>query len=169
MGDPDNPEKLTDAQRRYLSVKRAQQIEDIPGLGTVSILPDGPKVLTDESTITGGLEGRAEASERGKQDAITAAIPGRAEVTARTEAEQNLPQQSDEVARFSREGEEFIRKLESGELDTGFFIGQFPAVTTDAQLFEVFSGDQVLEKISSATFGALSEGEREFLRSTDRS
>lgn len=166
LGNPDKPDEISEAQKRYLAVRRAQQIEDIPGVGLSRVLPGGVETITPEPTIQAGLGDRAEASEAGTQRAAIAAIPERARAQDLAETAQQLPKQTDEVERFSREGEAFIRQLESGELDTGFFIGQFPAISTEAQLFEVFSGDQVLEKISSATFGALSEGEREFLRTT---
>ena len=56
--------------------------------------------------------------------------------------------------------------MENDEFDTGPIVGRFPALTTEGQEFAVFSGEGIIDKISSATFGQLSEGEREFLQST---
>ena len=166
-------EKLSEEEKkRYLAVKRAQTVRDVPGagLGTINPLTGGLDSVVPEETIQEGLGGRAGAAEAAEQAAITGAIPdqarARSEVKRVLEAEADLPEVSDKTARVVEQGQEIIRQLESGELDTGFFRGQLPALTTNEQLFEVFSGDQVLEKISQATFGALSEGEREFLRTT---
>lgn len=75
-----------EAQRRYLSVKRAQQLENIPGAGFGSVGAEGEfNPIIGEDTIVGGLTSRAGASEAGKQGAITEAIPG--QVAARSEAE----------------------------------------------------------------------------------
>ena len=145
-----------------------KQIVDLEGRGRFEYDPiQGTFTeLTNEELIGRGLESRAEAKETGKQSAITAAVGPQAEVTAKAKAVTSLPAAIASTERFSSEGRKFIDKLKSGELETGFFRGQLPAISTDAQLFDVFSGEQILERISEATFGALSEGERAFLKET---
>lgn len=145
-----------------------KQIVDLEGRGKFEYDPiQGTFTeLTNEELIARGLESRSEAKETGKQSAITEAIGPQAEAKASAEAVNTLPEAISETNRFSSEGRKFIDKLKSGEFKTGFFRGQLPAISTDAQLFDVFSGEQILERISEATFGALSEGEREFLKGT---
>lgn len=166
-------EKLSPAEKkRFLAVKRAQQLENVPGagLGSFNPLTGGLDPVVTEDQIVSGIGSRSGAAETGKQDAITASITEqsrlRAEADRVNKASAELPGLEDKTNRVISEGKEIIEQLESGELKTGFFRGQLPAIKTNEQLFDVFSGEQVLEKISSATFGALSEGEREFLRTT---
>ena len=80
-------------KRRYLAVKRAQQLENVPGagLGSVNPLTNELENITPESTIVGGIGTRAGAAESGKQGAITAAIPGQAAARNMAEAGFNLP------------------------------------------------------------------------------
>jgi uncharacterized protein YdgA (DUF945 family) len=56
--------------------------------------------------------------------------------------------------------------LESGELDTGPFQGRIVGLTAAGQRFQRVSGQAVIEAIGQATFGQLSEGERQFLAGT---
>lgn len=64
--------------------------------------------------------------------------------------------------------------LESGKYeDKGFFgddfgkvRGRFPPLTPEGESFDALAGQNIIDLISSATFGALSEGERKFLAST---
>jgi len=82
LGDPDNPNTLTPAQQRFLAVKRTQRTESIPSRGFGGVNPVTGEFTTTvpETDIVGGLTGRAEATEAGKQDAITEAIPGQERV-----------------------------------------------------------------------------------------
>lgn len=146
-----------ESQKEFLSVKRANRFENLPGIGagpvdqiTGQITPTVP-----ETTIRQGSADRASAEETAKLDART-----------KNKVRNELPAQIAKDEAFINKAEEFIGALEDGTLDTGPFIGRFPAVTTKAQLFEAFSGENTLALISEATFGALSEGEREFLVGT---
>jgi hypothetical protein len=69
----------------------------------------------------------------------------------------------------------FRGQLERGELQTGPISQHFPAAIAqigsggsgaDLEDFQAHSGDRIFNRIGEATFGALSEGEREFIRST---
>jgi hypothetical protein len=64
--------------------------------------------------------------------------------------------------------EQQLNALRSGSVQTGMLQGRVPATLMgpEDELFQVFSGREVVNAISSATFGALSEGEREFLQTT---
>lgn len=148
------------------------QIVDVEGQGKFVFNPVEQSLtpVANEGTIQSGLAGRAGSQEAARQGAITEAIPeqvtARIGATDRAQSAIEVSGASNKTQRFIKEGEEFIDKLESGDLKTGPFIGMTPALTTNAQLFEAWSGEQVLDRISEATFGALSEGEREFLAST---
>jgi hypothetical protein len=81
--------------------------------------------------------------------------------------ERTLPEQIAKDQAFIDRAQKFVAMLENGELETGPLVGRFPAMSTNAQLFDAFSGENIIESISSATFGALSEGERQFIKSTN--
>ncbi len=172
LGNPDKPNELSPAQRRFLAVKRASQLGDVEGLGRVVFDPitGAPTRTVDESTIVGGIQGRSEAAEAGKQGAVTAAIPE--QVAARTQATEDaknrieVPDQIAESEPMIVEGERIIAALKSGDLSVGPLRGQLPAFTTEEQLFEAYSGQQLLDKISSVTLGALSKAEQDFLATT---
>ena len=151
-------------KRRYLAVKRAQQLENVPGagLGSVNPLTNELENITPESTIVGGIGTRAGAAEAGKQKAVTGAIAERDVEKLKT----TVPEDIASTEAFIRDGREIIADLESGKLKTGVIRGQFPALTDEEQLFEVFSGAQILQQISSVTLGALSKGEMDFLKTT---
>ena len=57
-----------------------------------------------------------------------------------------------------------LKSIESGDLQTGPIAGRLPALSSEAQTFDLISGEQAINKISSATFGQLSEGERKFIQ-----
>lgn len=87
-------EKLTDEEKkRFLAVKRAQQVENVPGAGLGSVNPLTGRLdpIVGEGTIVGGIEDRAGAGERGKQDAAIAAIPERVAAQTQAQAASTLP------------------------------------------------------------------------------
>ena len=110
-----------------------------------------------------------------ESEAAAAATIKGAEQTASSEAQLSvkdrveLPAQIAKDQEYLDKGEKFLKILENNELNTGPIQGLFPAMTTNAQLFEAFTGENVIQSISQATFGALSEGERAFLRDTNPS
>lgn len=59
-----------------------------------------------------------------------------------------------------------IKALQEGRLNTGIFQGVGAGLSPEGQRFRQLSGLEVLESVSKATFGALSEGERQFLAGT---
>ncbi|MEM8714166.1 MAG: hypothetical protein AAGE92_00070 [Cyanobacteria bacterium P01_G01_bin.4] len=164
---------LSDEEKQaYLRVKRASQVKQIPGLGAVDLNTPGgdPRTLIDQGGIVDARANEAGAIEAARQGAITSAIPGqvqaRADAQRVVEGARELEGAEAKTQQFIDDAEGFIEQLESGELRTGPLRGQLPAFSTEAQLFDAWSGEQVLDRISEATFGALSEGEREFLRRT---
>ncbi|MEM6817204.1 MAG: hypothetical protein AAF578_00300 [Pseudomonadota bacterium] len=165
--------RLTPAQKeQYLRVKRAQTIINTPGGGLQT--PDATtgdlRTLTPEEQIVSGMQGRAAAQEAGRQGAVTQAIPD--QVAARGEAERRekaIDELGPAIQRndaFRTQAQTFIEVLQNGELETGFWRGKLPAYTTEEQLFEAFSGQQVLDQLSSVTLGAISRDELDLLKST---
>lgn len=136
------------------------QVIDMPGIGQVIYDPVQQtltEVNPEEVIRTAGAERRG-AEQRATSEA-------QADVTAEIE----LPGQIAKDQEFIEKGERFINMLESGELNTGPIVGQAPPLSTNAQLFQAFSGENVIQSISSATFGQLSEGERKFIETTNPS
>lgn len=66
----------------------------------------------------------------------------------------------DEILRTQR----LLTEFKSGKYQTGPLAGKLPNFRTSAQDLQREQGKDVIKSISSATFGALSEGERGFLR-----
>lgn len=64
-----------------------------------------------------------------------------------------------------RRAEEMLAKFESGEVGSGLIEGNVDRLFNTASAAEIgrYQGQETIDKISEATFGALSEGEREFL------
>ncbi len=148
------------------------QVIDMPGIGQVIYDPT-TSTLTQanpEDVIRIAEGDRAGVIEAAKQNAVTEAIPGQVEarISSTELAKQRIsvPEDIAEDEPLIEQGEEFIRQLESGQLETGFFRGQVPAFKTEEQLFEAYSGQQLLKQISSVTLGALSKGEMDFLQTT---
>ena len=112
LGDPKNPDTLTEAQKRFLAVQRSQQIEDIPGLGLNRVLPTGIEQIAGEPTIVGGIEGRSGAAERGKQEAAIAAIPQSVSVRAQSEAATRLPSELASLDSIIAASDRVIEKIE---------------------------------------------------------
>ena len=111
---------------------------------------EGVEVISSEEAISGAAA-RTAATEEAKGD------PDRARSLpisiARGEQELERQQQA-------------IDALEAGTLDTGPIAQVFSRFTSAGQRFGQLTGQAVIDAISSATFGQLSEGEREFLRTT---
>lgn len=86
----------------------------------------------------------------------------RERVKVETEAQSDIASLDESI----RKTQEVLNRFRRGDFSTGPVRGRLPAVTTADQELESFIGEDVLQRISSATFGALSEGERGFLRSS---
>lgn len=148
------------------------QIIDMPGVGQVIYDPT-TNILTQanpEDVIRIAEAERAGSKEQAVQDVITDAIPkqvsARIAATDAAKSRIEIPENIAAAEPLIAQGEGFIQQLESGQLSTGPLRGQFPAFTTEEQLFEAYSGAQLLEQISSVTLGALSKGEMDFLKTT---
>jgi hypothetical protein len=144
------------------------QIIDMPGIGQVRFDPvQGTltQVNPEDVIRTAGAD-REGAKERSRQDAEIDAIIKRAETNELAKNLLTVPEKVASTQAFLDEGRAHIERLKSGELSTGPIRGQLPAFTTNEQLFEAYSGAQILDQISSVTLGALSEGEMEFLKTT---
>lgn len=108
------------------------------------------------------------------EEAVSGAVTAK---TATTQAEEQtkvdvrnqntLPEEIAQDQEFIDRAQKFVDMLKNNELETGPIAGRLPALSTNAQLFEAFSGENIIQSISSATFGALSEGERQFIKSTN--
>ena len=140
-------------QAEFLRVKRASGFEDAPGLGIIEQNPLGgaPNVVVPEETIVAGEAARTRSQQQAKVD---------------PERVKQLPLEMESTVQRIEQIEAAINALQTGELDTGPFDQVFARFTSAGQRFGQLSGEAVIEAIGSATFGALSEGEREFLRST---
>jgi hypothetical protein len=133
------------------------QVIDVPGQGRMVFDPVTQSItpIASEQQIVEGQATRA-------AETASAETQARQDVTSRQELPAEIAKSNDFIDR----AEGFIESLKTGSLDTGPIIGRFPAISDQAQLFEAFSGQGIVEAIGQATFGALSEGEREFLSST---
>lgn len=74
--------------------------------------------------------------------------------------DQDLAVIDDEILRTQR----LLTEFKSGKYQTGPLAGKLPNLRTSAQDLSREQGKDTLAAISSATFGALSEGERAFLK-----
>lgn len=166
--DSDLPtDELTPRQQEFLNVKRAQQLQNIGQVPTV-VQPGagGRPQVTPLSTLEEEATGAAE---------ISGAEAG-AETTSREIAQQRLalPKHIADLDAAIQKQRNLLSRIESGEFsDKGAFGDDFGPVrgrvipfTAAGQEFDALAGDFIIEKISSATFGQLSEGERKFLAST---
>jgi hypothetical protein len=130
---------------------------DVPGQGVVvpSRTTGELNVISPEAEVAQAQAVRA-GQTRGATDTAAANV----------DIQQSAPQEIASLEESITRNRNMLADLEAGKHQTGFFAGKMPAITENQQLFDVFTGEDVLQKISSATFGALSEGEREFLRQT---
>lgn len=109
----------------------------------VSTLPDeaaGAAAVKEAEASAGTL-----ATEQAKRDATF---------------QEDMNVLDDEILRTQR----LLTEFESGKYQTGPIAGRMPNLRTSAQDLSREQGKDTLKAISSATFGALSEGERAFLR-----
>lgn len=159
-------------QKRYLQMKR-----DTLSVSNIGNVPNIVDEIDASATPLGTIEGEASgaasvsgAEEAARQASITDAIPdqvsARIAATDRAKSRISVPEDIATDEPLIEQGEGFIRALESGGLSTGPIRGQAPAFTTQEQLFEAYSGQQLLDQISSVTLGALSKGEMDFLKTT---
>jgi len=135
------------------SGQRAQVI-DVPGKGQFIFDPIQRSMteVATESVVQEGLGGRKGAE---------------ADATRAASARDELPAQIAKDEEQILEAQKFLGMLERGEVSTGPIVGNLPPLTTNSQLFEAFSGKNIIASISEATFGSLSEGEREFIRTVN--
>lgn len=105
-----------------------------------------------------------------EQERDAAAAAAQAQAAAREQGEaagQRAATLNSDLARFDDEIERtqrLLQEFKSGKYQTGPLAGRLPNFRTSAQELAREQGKDVISAISSATFGALSEGEREFLR-----
>jgi hypothetical protein len=103
-----------------------------------------------------GPEGAAALAAAKAQGSTIGKVQGERDATL----EGDLAKIDDEINRTKR----LIQEFQAGKYQTGYLAGKLPNVRTAAQDLQREQGKDVIGAISSATFGALSEGEREFLR-----
>ena len=141
------------------------QIIDMPGLGQVRFdkVRNTLTQVNPEDVIQTGKEGRAQATEAGKQSAITSAIPGQEQARKDPGRKRALPTSLLRAQETIDEVDKVIAEIESGELSTGPIQGAFSQYKPGGELLRKLGNTKVLDLISQATFGALSEGERSFL------
>ena len=97
--------------------------------------------------------------------AITAA---QEEARSQADIRQSSPESMQSLNDAIADSERILSDFEAGKIQTGFFQGRAPVqfMGPEDEEFQVFVGQRIIDAISSATFGQLSEGEREFLRTT---
>lgn len=130
------------------------QIVDIEGKGRFIFDPVQRSLtpVADEETVQGGISGRAGAERSATEQA---------EIDARNR--ESLPAEIQQAGEFIDQADKYINAFETGQLGSGPVEQFWRQFTPSGQGFSSFSGEQILNLISSATFGALSEGERNFL------
>jgi hypothetical protein len=116
------------------------------GAPVVTQIGDPSKIAADTATVE---QQKQQAAEEGKATGQRAAT-----------FNSDLARIDDEVERTER----LLAEFRAGRYQTGPIAGRLPNVRTSAQELSREQGKDVIGAISSATFGALSEGEREFLR-----
>lgn len=124
--------------------------------GGVGLLNRGTGGITP---VTGGAEESAAAAAR---TAAEAAARENAQEQAKRDATfgNDMGVIEDEIARTQR----LLTEFKSGKYQTGPIAGRLPNIRTSAQDLAREQGKDVIKAVSSATFGALSEGERGFLK-----
>lgn len=131
-------------------------INGVPNVVTPS-RTGGPVLVNPLSTLSNTSEAAAEL-ERAKAEA--AAI-GKAEAERASTFQKDLNIIDDEILRTQR----ILTEFQNGKYQTGPFLGGLSTkYTTAGQDLAREAGKDVLKGISEATFGALSEGEREFIK-----
>lgn len=112
--------------------------------------------FTPTSTATD--EAAAAAQKKAEEERAAALAKEQASRDATFENDINVI--SDEIERTDRLLQDFL----SGKYQTGPISGRLPNIRTSAQDLSREQGKDTIKNISSATFGALSEGERGFLK-----
>jgi hypothetical protein len=147
-------EGLTPEQRqRYVEANRTVPIETIGQVPT-RVLAGG--ALQPLSTLPG--ESNAAATVAADEERATA------RAAARVKVESEVPGDIATLDEQIRKATDVLNRFKRGDFQTGPIAGFGPAVTTAGQDLESYIGEDVLQRLSQATFGALSEGERDFLR-----
>ena len=126
------------------------QVVDVPGQGQMVFDP------VEKTLIPVSSEQQVQDSMRQRK---TAETEGANDPKARQEKPKNILALDQKIERADM----FIKQLESGQLDSGILEGKISRFTPEGQDFQSFVGENIVNLISSATFGQLSEGERLFL------
>jgi hypothetical protein len=147
-------EKMTPEQRtRAIEANRTLPIETINQVPT-QVQPGG--VLNPLSSLPS--ESDAASRIAGDEERATA------RAAARVKVESEVPGDIASLDEQIRKATDVLNRFKRGDFQTGPIAGFGPAVTTAGQDLESYIGEDVLQRLSQATFGALSEGERDFLR-----
>jgi hypothetical protein len=147
-------EGLTPEQRqRYVEANRTVPIETIGQVPT-RVLAGG--ALQPLSTLPG--ESSAAATVAADEERATS------RAAARVKVESEVPGDIATLDEQIRKATDVLNRFKRGDFQTGPVAGFGPALTTAGQDLESYIGEDVLQRLSQATFGALSEGERDFLR-----
>jgi hypothetical protein len=147
-------EKMTPEQRtRAIEANRTLPIETINQVPT-QVQPGG--VLNPLSSLPS--ESDAASRIAGDEERATA------RAAARVKVESEVPSDIATLDEQIRKTTDVLNRFKRGDFQTGPIAGFGPAVTTAGQDLESYIGEDVLQRLSQATFGALSEGERDFLR-----
>lgn len=127
------------------------------GLGVMQRTADGG-VLPPNMLTTPGQESDAAAERAAAERRSTELATEQAKREAAFETDMSVIE--DEIERTVR----LIGEFKGGVYQTGPLAGKLPAFRTAAQNLKREQGKDVVRNIGSATFGALSEGERGFLK-----
>lgn len=145
-------------QRQYLEVKRAQATPFVPAQ------QGGADVSFDRRTGTSVVAATPEQNQAAAAALKAAEAGGSAAGKIDTERASTFQQDvnliDDEILRTQR----LLTEFQNGKYQTGPIAGRLPNITDSAQNLEREQTRDVLKNISQATFGALSEGERGFLK-----
>jgi hypothetical protein len=111
-------------------------------------------------TPTSSLPEETDAAARLKEAEARAAELAKAQAGRDATFQEDLNVIDDEILRTQR----LLSEFKAGKYQTGPLAGRLPNVRTAAQDLSREQGKDTIKAISSATFGALSEGERGFLK-----
>jgi hypothetical protein len=145
--------KTPEEKAEFLEVLRTVPIENIRGVPT-RVGPGG--ALDPLSTLPD--ESNAAATKAADEQRATD------RAAARVKVESEVPGDIATLDEQIRKATDVLNRFKRGDCQTGPIAGFGPAVTTAGQDLESYIGEDVLQRLSQATFGALSEGERDFLR-----
>jgi hypothetical protein len=145
--------KTPEEKAEFLEVLRTVPIENIRGVPT-RVGPGG--ALDPLSTLPD--ESSAAATKAADEQRATD------RAAARVKVESEVPGDIATLDEQIRKATDVLNRFKRGDFQTGPIAGFGPAVTTAGQDLESYIGEDVLQRLSQATFGALSEGERDFLR-----